>query len=43
MKSVKRFLFRKGSYFDSVFLMSLNRELKSLPRVREAVVTLGPG
>jgi len=43
MKSVKRFLFRKGSYFDSVFLMSLNRELKSLPRVREAVVTLGTG
>jgi len=38
---VKKILVRKDSYFDSVFLMLLSRELKGTPGVADAVVAMG--
>jgi FdrA protein len=37
---VKKALVQKDSYFDSVFLMSLSKRLKSLPGISDAVVAM---
>ncbi|MFP3958584.1 MAG: acyl-CoA synthetase FdrA [Spirochaetaceae bacterium] len=38
---MKRIVVEKDSYYDSVFLMLINKDVKSHPGVSEAVVTMG--
>ncbi len=38
---VKRVLVEKDSYYDSVFLMLINREVKEIEGVTDAVVSMG--
>ena len=38
---MKRIIVAKDSYYDSVFLMLINKELKKIPGVRDAVVSMG--
>jgi succinyl-CoA synthetase alpha subunit len=38
---VKKVIVKKDSYFDSVFLMLMSKELKDLPQVADATVTMG--
>lgn len=38
---VKRVLVEKDSYYDSVFLMLINREVKQIEGVTDAVVSMG--
>lgn len=38
---MKRLLVRRDSYYDSVFLMLINQEVKQAPGVRDAVVAMG--
>ncbi len=38
---MKRIVVEKDSYYDSVFLMLINKDVKSSPGVSEAVVTMG--
>ena len=38
---MKKAIVRKDSYFDSVFLMSLSKQLKTHPGVSDAVVAMG--
>ncbi len=38
---MKKILVVKDSYFDSVFLMSINHEIKKLDGIKEAVVSMG--
>ena len=40
-RTVKKAIVRKDSYFDSVFLMSLSKKLKTQPGVSDAVVAMG--
>jgi succinyl-CoA synthetase alpha subunit len=40
-RTVKKAMVRKDSYFDSVFLMSLSKQLKTHPGVSDAVVAMG--
>jgi len=40
-KTVKKLLVQKDSYYDSVFLMLMSREVKSTPGVRDATVAMG--
>ncbi len=38
---VRKVLIEKDSYYDSVFLMLISREVKKIPGVRDAVVSMG--
>jgi FdrA protein len=38
---VKRIVVEKNSYYDSVFLMLINKELKKIPGVKDAAVSMG--
>ncbi len=38
---MKRIVVHKNSYYDSVFLMSINQDVKSVPGIRDAVVAMG--
>jgi FdrA protein len=38
---MKRVLIERNRYFDSVFLMRINRELEQLPEVHRAIVAMG--
>jgi len=38
---MKKFLIEKDTYFDSVFLMLINKEIKNAEGIREAVVSMG--
>ena len=38
---MKRIIVAKDSYYDSVFLMLINKELKKIPGVKDAVVSMG--
>jgi succinyl-CoA synthetase alpha subunit len=40
-QTVKKIFVRKDSYFDSVFLMLMSREVKSTPGVQDATVAMG--
>ena len=38
---MKKIIVEKDSYFDSVFLMLISREVKQIPGVQEAAVAMG--
>jgi len=38
---VKQILVQKDSYYDSVFLMLINQDVKGFPGITEAVVSMG--
>jgi succinyl-CoA synthetase alpha subunit len=38
---LKRIVVHKDSYYDSVFLMSINQDVKSVPGIADAVVAMG--
>ena len=38
---MKKIIVTKDSYYDSVFLMLINKEIKKIPGVKDAVVSMG--